>query len=129
MSFGSTFSEQSSGFKSDLLDIGGCTTDIDGGPEDSIPDPSTRPWDGNGNLIKEQDMVEPIAVIGLGLKFPQEATSPDAFWQMLVEGRSALTDIPKDRFNLDAFWKESPEAQGTVWGLTQVALVSSKLAD
>lgn len=49
------------------------------------------------------NQTEPIAVIGLSLEFPQEATSPEAFWQMLVEARSGRTEMPKDRFNLEAF--------------------------
>ena len=46
----------------------------------------------------------PIAIIGYSLRFPQEATSSEAFWRMLVEGRSARTQIPGDRFNADAFY-------------------------
>jgi Beta-ketoacyl synthase, N-terminal domain len=53
------------------------------------------------------DALEPIAVIGLALKFPQDATSPEAFWQMLMEGRSAMTNVPKERFNVDAFYKSA----------------------
>ena len=45
----------------------------------------------------------PIAVIGLSLKFPGEATTCDAFWRMLLEGRSARTEIPQERFNNVAF--------------------------
>ena len=45
----------------------------------------------------------PIAIIGYSLRFPQGATSAEAFWQMLVEGRSARTKIPSDRYNVDAF--------------------------
>lgn len=51
----------------------------------------------------KQDSVEPVAVIGFSSTFPQDATSPEAFWQMLMEGRSAMTKVPHDRFNIDAF--------------------------
>jgi Beta-ketoacyl synthase, N-terminal domain len=53
------------------------------------------------------DGLEPIAVIGMALKFPQDATSPEAFWQMLMEGRSAMTNVPEERFNVDAFYKSA----------------------
>ena len=46
----------------------------------------------------------PIAIIGYSLKFPQDATSSEAFWQMLVEGRSARSEIPGNRFNVEAFY-------------------------
>ncbi|KAL3448148.1 hypothetical protein BJX65DRAFT_317699 [Aspergillus insuetus] len=48
-------------------------------------------------------VLEPIAIIGLSLKFPQEATSPSAFWNMLMEKRCAMTEVPADRYNIDAF--------------------------
>ncbi|KAL9131150.1 MAG: hypothetical protein Q9217_000851 [Psora testacea] len=35
----------------------------------------------------ENGALEPIAAIGFSLKFPQDAVSPDAFWQMLKERR------------------------------------------
>lgn len=62
----------------------------------------------------DQDIIEPIAVIGLSLKFPQEAKSSESFWGMLVEGRSAMTDVPNDRFNIDAFYHPDNSRPGTV---------------
>lgn len=71
--------------------------------------------DGNHTYGSESDnKMEPIAVIGLALKFPQDATSPESFWQMLLEGRSSMTDIPKNRFNIDAYYHSDPKHVGTV---------------
>src|SRR5271156_2069309 len=47
------------------------------------------------------DINEAIAVVGLDLKFPGDAASPESFYEMLLRGRSALSEIPSDRFNLD----------------------------
>ncbi|KAK2612526.1 hypothetical protein QQS21_001464 [Conoideocrella luteorostrata] len=47
--------------------------------------------------------MEPIAVVGLSLKFPQEATTPEAFWNMIMQKRCAMTEVPHDRFNVNAF--------------------------
>ena len=57
---------------------------------------------------------EPIAIIGLAAQLPQDAVSPKAFWQMIVEGRNATTPVPKDRANMDAFWHPNPERTDTV---------------
>ncbi|HEY2536926.1 MAG TPA: type I polyketide synthase, partial [Solirubrobacteraceae bacterium] len=38
-----------------------------------------------------------IAVVGLACRLPG-APSPDAFWQLLRDGRDAITDIPPDRW-------------------------------
>lgn len=52
---------------------------------------------------EDRDSQEPVAICGLALKFPQDAVSPETFWRMLVEKRSAITEFPKDRLNIDAF--------------------------
>ncbi len=62
---------------------------------------------------------EPIAVIGLGCRFPGDISSPDELWQFLSEGRSAVTEVPADRW--DSFSGGSPEAatalaETTRWG-------------
>ncbi len=62
----------------------------------------------------EADKIEAIAVVGLALKFPQEATDPNGFWQLLVEGRSAMTDVPANRFNIDAFRHKGPHSGATI---------------
>jgi hypothetical protein len=66
------------------------------------------------NGILDEDKLEPIAVIGLSLEFPQEAISPDTFWNMLTEKRCAMTDWPRDRINLDAFYHPDSNRSDTV---------------
>ena len=59
-------------------------------------------------------IIDDIAVIGFALKFPGEATTSTSFWKMLIEGRSTMTDVPKDRFNIDSFCGTKEEKSGTV---------------
>lgn len=49
----------------------------------------------------DRNLIEPLAIIGLSVKFPQEADTLDGFWDMLREGRSAASRVPADRFNVD----------------------------
>ena len=58
---------------------------------------------GSGDPEFDGDELDPIAICGFSIKFPQDATSPDAFWKMLVEKRCAMTHFPADRMNLDGF--------------------------
>ena len=58
--------------------------------------------------------MEPVAVVGLALKFPQDATSLDSFWNMLVERRCAMTDFPSSRLNVDAFYHPDISQRGTL---------------
>ena len=58
--------------------------------------------------------MEDIAIIGFSLRFPQDAVSPESFWDMLVEGRSAATEVPASRFNIDAFYHPDPDRLASV---------------
>ncbi|KAI9660404.1 MAG: Type I Iterative PKS [Bathelium mastoideum] len=53
---------------------------------------------------EDLDLIEPIAVVGYSLKFPQDATSSKGFWKMLVQRENAMTDFPADRVNISAFY-------------------------
>ncbi|RHZ54154.1 type I polyketide synthase [Aspergillus thermomutatus] len=50
------------------------------------------------------DSLPPLAVVGFSFKFPEDATSSDSFWQMLLEGRCVSTEFPADRMNIDAHY-------------------------
>ena len=61
---------------------------------------------------------EPIAIIGMACRFPQ-APSPEAFWELLRNGVDAITEVPADRWNVDALYDPDPAAEGrmsTRWG-------------
>jgi acyl transferase domain-containing protein len=47
--------------------------------------------------------MEPVAVVGFGLRFPQDAMTPDTFWDFLMNRKCAASQWPKDRVNIDAF--------------------------
>ncbi|KAJ5893428.1 hypothetical protein N7495_005119 [Penicillium taxi] len=51
----------------------------------------------------------PIAIIGMGCRFAGDATSPENLWKMLEEGRSAWSEIPPSRFNLEGWYHPSQE--------------------
>ncbi|MGB8688989.1 MAG: beta-ketoacyl synthase N-terminal-like domain-containing protein [Microcoleus sp.] len=61
---------------------------------------------------------EAIAIIGIGCRFPG-AKSPEEFWQLLREGRVAITEVPPERWDVDAFYDpnlESDNKMNTRWG-------------
>ncbi|KAF9887258.1 hypothetical protein FE257_010386 [Aspergillus nanangensis] len=59
------------------------------------------------------DPVVPIAIVGIGGRFPGDASNPDRLWDLLVKRRSALSDTPKDRFNVDAFYHPQGDRPGS----------------
>lgn len=64
--------------------------------------------------ITRLNVDQPVAIIGMGLRFPQDATSPEKFWQMLVDGRSAKTEVPKERYNIDSHYRSDANLPDTV---------------
>jgi len=47
---------------------------------------------------------EPIAVVGLGCRFPGAADGPDAFWRLLTDGVDAVRRAPEGRFDDARLW-------------------------
>src|SRR5262245_51479191 len=67
----------------------------------------------------ERAATEPIAIVGMACRFPGGATDPDAFWRLLHEGRDAITEVPADRWDIDAYYDPDPDAPGKMnsrWG-------------
>jgi acyl transferase domain-containing protein/acyl carrier protein len=62
---------------------------------------------------------DPIAVIGIGCRFPGGANDPESFWHLLRDGVDAISEVPRDRWDVDAHYDSDPEAKGkasTRWG-------------
>ncbi|KAI9727214.1 MAG: Type I Iterative PKS [Cirrosporium novae-zelandiae] len=57
---------------------------------------------------------EPIAIVGMGCRFPGDASSPSKLWQLLEEGRSAQSEIPKNRFNMEAWYHPDSSRPGSI---------------
>ncbi|MGW2186577.1 SDR family NAD(P)-dependent oxidoreductase [Streptomyces sp. NPDC001719] len=56
---------------------------------------------------------EPVAVVGIGCRFPGGIGSPEELWQLLVDGGEVLSAFPDDRgWDLDGIFDEDPDAPG-----------------
>ena len=67
----------------------------------------------------KQAQQEPIAIIGMGCRFPGGANDPASFWQLLRDGVDAITEVPPDRWDINAYYDPDPETPGkmsTRWG-------------
>ena len=71
---------------------------------ESVADPLVEPDRGH--------MDEPIAVIGLGCRFPGGISGPEALWQFLCDGRSAVGEVPPERWA--PYDDGSPEVAATL---------------
>jgi acyl transferase domain-containing protein len=62
---------------------------------------------------------EPIAIIGIGCRFPGGVNSSESFWQLLGNKIDAITEIPSNRIDLDLYYDPRPATPGkmmTRWG-------------
>jgi acyl transferase domain-containing protein len=63
---------------------------------------------------EEEDVLEPIAVVGMSLKFPGDADNEESFWEMMMEKHCATTEFPQDRLNSNAFYNSESSRLSTV---------------
>src|SRR5579875_3075102 len=49
----------------------------------------------------------PIAVIGIGCRFPK-APNVGAYWRMMLDGVDAISEVPADRWDVEMFYDPRP---------------------
>jgi acyl transferase domain-containing protein len=54
----------------------------------------------------------PIAIVGMGCRLPGNVSSPEEFWELCSRARSGWSEIPKSRFNHEAFHHPNPDKIG-----------------
>ncbi|MCJ1285020.1 hypothetical protein MMC26_004357 [Xylographa opegraphella] len=81
--------------------------------EPESPRYRTANMNGSSNTIPSSAAhVMPIAIVGMACRFPGERSDPKGLWDMCCEGRSAWSEIPKDRMNVDGFWHPDSSKPG-----------------
>ncbi|MCB2262545.1 MAG: type I polyketide synthase [Candidatus Thiosymbion ectosymbiont of Robbea hypermnestra] len=69
---------------------------------------------GNTTLVKKTESM-PIAIIGMGCRFPGDAETPQKFWKMLCEGHDGVTEVPSDRWDVRRFYDPDPNKPGKTY--------------
>jgi acyl transferase domain-containing protein len=57
---------------------------------------------------------EPIAVVGIGCRFPSDINSAQALWKALLEGIDAVGNVPSDRWNADMLYDPNMNRSGRI---------------
>ncbi len=55
---------------------------------------------------------EPIAIVGASCRLPGGIADLDSYWQLLRQGGDAITEVPKERWDIDALYDADVEAPG-----------------
>ena len=67
---------------------------------------------GRARAERKAALREPIAIVGMGMRFPGGVNDAEAFAKLLWSGTDAITEIPADRWSLEDFYADDPDAFG-----------------
>jgi len=70
------------------------------------PDPAPAPRRGARS--------EPIAIVGMACRFPGRADTPERFYWLLLQGIDAVTDVPAERWDADAYHDPTGRRRGSM---------------
>ena len=62
---------------------------------------------------------DPIAIVGIGCRFPGNVRTPEDCWRVLADGIDAVTEVPGDRWPSDEYYDPDPKVAGKTnsrWG-------------
>ncbi|MEA5471090.1 SDR family NAD(P)-dependent oxidoreductase, partial [Spirulina sp. 06S082] len=62
---------------------------------------------------------EPIAIIGIGCRYPGGINTPATFWQSIRNGVDTITEVPPSRWSVERFYDRDPSTPNkanTRWG-------------
>src|SRR6476660_1328001 len=62
----------------------------------------------------DQSPREPLAVVGIGCRFPGGIDSPAVYWDALLHGINAICDVPADRWKQSLFHDPNQEKAGGI---------------
>lgn len=69
----------------------------------------------NANKSESINRNEPVAIIGVGCRFPAGGNSPEEFWQALINSVDGIIEIPKDRWDIDEYYDENKDKPGKMY--------------
>ena len=61
---------------------------------------------------RAREVSQPIAIVGMGCRYPGGANDPESFWELLREGREAICEVPAERWDAEAYYDPDPTRPG-----------------
>ncbi|NEO95911.1 MAG: beta-ketoacyl synthase, partial [Moorea sp. SIO3G5] len=63
----------------------------------------------------ETAATEPIAIIGIGCRFPGGVDSPETYWKFLKEAKDVRREIPQERWDIERYYDSTPDIPGKIY--------------
>ncbi|MCC5600905.1 type I polyketide synthase [Nostoc favosum] len=63
----------------------------------------------------ENNTQEIIAIIGMGCRLPSGVNSTEEFWSLLCEGTDAITEVPKERWDIEHYYDPDGNQAGKIF--------------
>src|SRR5579859_3554132 len=62
--------------------------------------------------VAESRNQQPIAIVGMGCRFPGDVHDAESFWELLRDGREAIKEVPLERWKIDDYYDPDPSRPG-----------------
>ena len=57
---------------------------------------------------------KPIAIVGIGCRFPGSSSSAEKFWEMMLNETDTIGDVPYDRWDSKKYYSKNDARSGKI---------------